>query len=77
MERYEMTFKYLKPFMLVIIFAGFSITVMEVATAMWETNKSAVVIVGIIFATYWVDLLMDYLNDRNIFKNIDKVQQTK
>ena len=72
-----MTFKYLKPFMLVMIFAGFSITVMEVAAAMWETNKSAVVIVGIMFVTCWVNLLMDYLNDRNIFSNIDKVQQVK
>ena len=73
MERYEMTFKYLKPFMLVMIFAGLSISAVEVALAMWETNKSAVFSVCIIFTSFWVGLLMDYLDERVL----DKLNKTR
>ena len=68
-----MTFKYLKPFMLVLIFAGLSITAVEVTLAMWETNKSAAFVTCIIFTSFWVGLLMDYLDE----KALDKINKIR
>ena len=69
----KMTFKYLiKPFMLVLIFAGFSITVFDVANAMWETNKSTVICVAVIFTSFWIGLLMEYLDSKKLQKVLDK-----
>jgi hypothetical protein len=63
-----MIFRYLKPFMLVLIFAGLSISAVEVTLAMWETNKSTVFVVCTIFTSFWVGLLLDYLDQRVIDK---------
>jgi len=68
-----MIFRYLKPLMLVLVFAGLTISAIEVTLAMWETNKSAVFVVCTIFTSFWVGLLLDYLDERVIDK-INKIR---
>jgi hypothetical protein len=63
-----MIFRYLKPLMLVLVFAGLTISAVEVTLAMWETNKSTVFAVCIIFTSFWVGLLFDYLDERALYK---------
>lgn len=59
--------------MLAVTFAGMSITGFEVTLAMWETNKSSVFFVYIVFVLFWINLLMDYLDEKSIEK-INKIR---
>ena len=64
---------YLKPLMLVIMFAGLLTTAVEVTFAMWQTNVPVVVAVCVIFTAFWIGLLMEYL-DQRVIEKINKIR---
>ena len=46
--------------------------VFDVANAMLETNKSTVICVAVIFTSFWIGLLMEYLDSKKLQKVLDK-----
>lgn len=59
------------PFVLFIMFVGFTNIAVEVCVAMWATNPVIAVCASIIIATHWITLAEQYVSERNMKKNLD------
>jgi len=57
-------FKKLYPFMIGVAGLGLAFIVYDVYRAMWATDVATVVCLGIVMATYWVSMILDYLDAR-------------
>lgn len=64
-------FKYLYPFMLSVTGLGFISVVYNVYMSMWATDALTVVCVGLAFAAYWINMVLDYFDVKTINKMLD------
>jgi hypothetical protein len=65
--------KHFRPFVLFIMFVGFTNIAVEVCVAMWATNPAIAVCASILIAILWIMLVEQYVSDRKIEKIIDKL----